>query len=115
MKNVMEHKGFYGTVQYSGADECLIGHIIGISDSVSYEGKNVDDVQYDFKDAVEQYIVVCDELGKKPLKSAKGSFNVRINRETHLKALIKADAENKTLNQVVKEAVEKEVGEVSIP
>lgn len=113
-KDIMTYKGFYGTIHYSDEDKCLYGHIVGISDTVSYEGTTIDEITADFRLAVDHYIEVCEEMGKTPLKSAKGSFNVRIGRETHLKALIKADAENKTLNQVVREAVEKEVEDMTL-
>ncbi len=113
-KDTLSYKGFYGTIHYSDEDKCLFGHIVGITDTVSYEGTTINEITQDFKDAVDDYIEICKKMGKTPLKSAKGSFNVRIGREAHLKALIKADTENKSLNKVIKEAVEKEVDNITL-
>ena len=114
-KDVLEYKGYYGVVHYSPADECLYGEISGISDSVSFEGYSAKDIKGNFKEAVDDYIETCNEVGKEPLKSAKGSFNIRLGEETHLKALIKANIEGKSLNQVVKDAVEKDLKSIQLP
>lgn len=114
-KNVMKHKGFYGAVFFNPEDECLYGNIAGITDIVSYEGNDAKEIVIAFREAVDDYIETCKAVGKKPIKSASGSFNVRIGSDAHIKAIVKAQIENKTLNQVVKEAIEKEVGDVSLP
>lgn len=49
------------------------------------------------------------ELEKDPLKSFKGSFNVRIAPELHSKAYKTASLSGKSLNQFVQEAIEKQV------
>lgn len=114
-KNAMKYKGYYGTVLFSPEDECLYGSIAGITDIVSYEGNDTTEIVKGFHEAVDDYIDTCNAVGKKPIKSASGSFNVRIGPDIHIKALIKAQVEHKTLNQVVKEAMEKEVIDVSLP
>ncbi|MBK8722944.1 MAG: toxin-antitoxin system HicB family antitoxin [Saprospiraceae bacterium] len=43
------------------------------------------------------------------MKSFKGSFNIRISPELHVKAFEKALIEGKSLNQFVQQAIEKEV------
>ena len=113
-KDTLFYKGFYGSIHYSDEDKCLFGNIIGITDSVSYEGTTIQEITEDFHLSVDDYIAVCNTMGKTPLKSAKGSFNVRIGEEAHLKALIKADMEKTSLNQIVKEAVEKEIEDIEL-
>ena len=38
MTNAMEYKGYYGTVEYSSADDVLFAKVIGINSLISYEG-----------------------------------------------------------------------------
>jgi predicted HicB family RNase H-like nuclease len=114
VRDTLLYKGFYGSIHYTDDDKCLFGHIIGITDSVSYEGTTIEEITNDFHQAVDDYIDVCKTIGKTPLKSAKGSFNVRIGEEAHLKALIKADMKKTSLNQIVKEAVEKEIQDIKL-
>jgi len=55
---------------------------------VTFEGESVPEIEEHFKDAVEDYIKTCEQLGYELEKSCKGSFNVRIGSELHRNALI---------------------------
>ena len=106
MNNVLKYKGYYAVVQYSVEDEVLYGKIEGINDLVSFESDNISDVKSEFESAVDDYIEYCEEVGKKPDKAYKGSFNVRIPTELHKKLAISAISDNITLNQAVQQAIE---------
>ena len=45
MKNAMEYKGYFGTVEYSETDNILFGKVIGIESLISYEGRSVDEMR----------------------------------------------------------------------
>ena len=60
-QNVMEYKGYLGTVEYSETDNILFGKVIGIGSLVSYEGKNLDELRSDFEGAVDDYLELCAE------------------------------------------------------
>ena len=59
-----------------------------------------------FKEAVEDYLDICERQGKEPQKAYKGSFNVRIDPELHKRAVLAAMSDNISLNQLVEKAVE---------
>ncbi|KJR40850.1 HicB family protein [Candidatus Magnetoovum chiemensis] len=61
MVNVLEHKGFIGSVYLSSEDNILYGEIEGINGSVSYHGSSIDEITQAFKDAVEHYLSVCEK------------------------------------------------------
>jgi len=103
------YKDFIATIHFSTIDEVFFGKIEGINDLVTFEGENVKDLKKAFEEAVDDYIELCKEVGKKPMKSFKGSFNIRISPELHVKAFEKALIEGKSLNQFVQQAIEKEV------
>lgn len=107
MNDKLSYKNFIGTVHYASEDEVFYGKIDGINDLVTFEGNNVQELKDAFQDAVEDYIEICREEGKEPLKSFKGSFNVRISPTLHSKAFEKANLAGKSLNQFVEEAIEK--------
>jgi predicted HicB family RNase H-like nuclease len=111
MKDIMMHKGFIGTVHYSADDEIFHGRIEGINDLVTFEGSNTKELKEAFIEAIEDYILLCRETGKEPLKSCKGSFNVRIPPDLHIKALIKATTAGISLNHFIKGAIERELAE----
>lgn len=106
MNNIIEHKNFIGSVSFSSEDEVFHGKIEGIDDLVTFEGGTVADLKSAFEEAVEDYIEICREIGKKPEKSYKGSFNIRIKPELHKKVARKALKQGYSLNQFVEKALE---------
>jgi len=106
MKDIMRYKDYIGSVHYSTDDEVFFGKIEGINDSVSFEGSNVSELKEAFKDAVEDYLEICKLNGKKPDKTYKGSFNIRISPNLYKKAVEKALIEGKSLNQYIEDAIE---------
>lgn len=102
----MKYKDYIGSVHYSAEDEVFFGKIEGINDLISFEGRNVTELKAAFREAVEDYLELCNLNGKEPEKMYKGSFNIRIKPELHKKAAQKALIEGKSLNQYVEEAIE---------
>lgn len=106
MKNMLEHKGYVGSVHYSSEDRVFYGKVEMIRDLVSFEGTDVDSLNAAFREAVEDYLELCQEQGKTPDKPFKGSFNVRTGPELHRKAAMFAQRKKTGLNRVVVEALE---------
>ena len=109
MTDKLQYKEFIGTVHYSSKDSVFYGKIEGINDLVTFEGESVQDLKTSFEAAVDDYIELCAEIDKEPLKSFKGSFNVRITPELHSKAFKYAALKGTSLNQLVSEAIEEKI------
>ena len=106
----LEYKGYFGSVEYSKADNCLFGKVLGMSkDSITYEGNNIDELRVDFEDGIDSYLEGCAELGIAPRKSFSGSFNVRISSETHSRVALFAEKTGKSINAFIKETLEERV------
>ncbi len=109
MANLMEYKGYHGTVTFSSEDNLLIGNVIGVQDSLNFHGTSIEEVTQSFHDCVDGYLEMCKEFGKNPDKEYKGSFNVRIGPDLHRAADLAAKAAGITLNQLVQKALEEKV------
>lgn len=109
MDNVMRYKGYWAKVQYSEEDNCFLGKIEGIIDSITFEGTTVDELRKDFEDAIDTYIESCKEDGVEPRKQYSGSFNIRVSPELHRDASILSKLRDISLNQLVERALAKEV------
>ena len=105
MKNLLNYKGYFGSVEFSDEDNIFHGRIIGINDRITYEGDNVKSLRQDFNAAVDEYLDTCAELGKEPEKSYKGTFNVRIEPALHRQLVVYSSSHGKSLNAVVAEAI----------
>ncbi len=106
MSSVMEYKGYTGSVEFSEKDRLLFGKVMGIRALVSYEGTTVQELIDDFHGAVDDYLALCEEEGKRPERAYKGTFNIRIAPELHRRAALYATAHQMTLNRVVESALE---------
>jgi predicted HicB family RNase H-like nuclease len=113
MTDKLKFKDFIGSVHFSAADDVFYGKIEGINDLVTFEASTVAQLKSSFKEAVHDYIELCEEAGKEIFRSFKGSFNVRVNPELHSKAYEQALIEGKSLNQFIKEAIEYRIKSVS--
>ena len=109
MKNTLSYKGFIGSVSYSDEDGVLFGKIEGINDLVTYESTEVSDLVKQFRISVDEYIESCKHFNKPLLKSFKGSFNVRVKPDIHQQAAMLAKMQGISLNQLVQNAIEKEI------
>jgi len=89
MNNTLTYKGFFATVEFSDEDNLLFKKF--------------------FKEAVNDYIEICKQSNKPCHKSFKGSFNVRVKPEVHQRAARLATMKGISLNQLVQNAIEKEL------
>jgi predicted HicB family RNase H-like nuclease len=63
---MLEYKGYFGTVEYSEADNVLHGKVMGIKGLISYEGISLEALTGDFQDAVDFYIETCHAENRQP-------------------------------------------------
>ena len=104
--NHMKYKGYLGSVEYDDDDSVLSGKIEFINDLVSYEAETITDLRKAFKEAVEEYLEDCRNLGRKPDATFRGSFNVRVSSDLHRDAAMAAKAQGISLNSFVSNALE---------
>ena len=109
MSNILEYKGYIGRVEFSAEDRIFHGSIEFINDLVTFEATSVDDLEKEFKAAVDDYLETCKGLNIAPQKPFKGTFNVRIDPELHREAAFQASKRNLSLNKLVEEAIEHEL------
>ena len=69
MRDSLSYNGFVGSVHFNAADEVFYGKIVGVDDLVTFEGTTVADLATSFRDAVEDYLVLCRTVGKPARKS----------------------------------------------
>ena len=108
MKNLIEYKGYLGSVEFSSEDEVFFGKVQGIRSLISYEGNTASELIQDFHNAVDDYLSLCKEENKEPEKAYKGSFNIRISPELHKKIAIYAIEHEMSLNKLVENSIQRE-------
>ncbi|MBS6734627.1 MAG: type II toxin-antitoxin system HicB family antitoxin [Clostridiales bacterium] len=105
MNSMLEYKGYHASVEFDAEDNLFIGEVFGINDSLNFHGTSVTELKEMFKQCIDNYLDLCEKIGKNPDKEFKGTFNVRIPPELHKKAALEAARQNITLNQYVIQAI----------
>jgi predicted HicB family RNase H-like nuclease len=104
--DAMEYKGYRGVVRYSAEDRVLHGRILGIDDVVNFEGADVEKLEKAFHQAVDDYLALCDNLGRAPDREYSGRIPLRIDSGLHRRVAIAADSEAKSVNSWITDALE---------
>lgn len=111
MTNMLEYKGYYGSIEASPEDNCLFGKLEFIRPLINYEGRTVAELDAAFREAVDDYLQTCAHEGREPEKPCKGTFNVRVGQERHLRLalLVARDKKARSLNELVIQAIDHEL------
>ena len=99
MNNAMNYRGYTARVEFDPRDNIFWGKVLGIADSISFQGETVSELTADFHNAIDFYIDDCASTGRTPQISASGKLMLRIPPEVHGAALIAAQAAGLSLNQ----------------
>lgn len=100
-----EYKGYYGSCEICIDSKELFGKVLFIRDLVTYAADTVSQLESEFKEAIDDYLEECKELGKNPDKSLTGNFNVRLGSELHKKIALRALSDDESQNEVIKKAI----------
>lgn len=55
--DVLQHKGYFSSIEVSSEDGCLFGRLLSIRALVSYEGRTLTELRKSFEEAVDDYLV----------------------------------------------------------
>ena len=107
---MMKYKGYRASVTYDEEDKIFVGEVFGVSDSLNFHGRSVDELETSFHNCIENYLSLCAKIGKEPQKEFSGTFNVRTTPAIHEQAAEYAFENGVSLNQVISMAVEAFLG-----
>jgi len=80
----LEHKGYIGSIEYSKADGCFFGQVLGLGREVgiTYEGRTTEELYSDFKEGVNHYLEHLS-AGVKPQKPYSGVLSLKTPPVVH--------------------------------
>ncbi len=107
MKDVLNDKGFIGSVHFSTDDSVFFGKVEGINDLITFEGRSVDELISAFQYMVDEHIKDCEKENIDIEKSYKGSLNVRLAPELHRRIAISAKLRGESINKFISEMLTK--------
>jgi len=107
--NTMNYRGYTARIEFDERDNIFWGKVLGIQDSITFEGDTVLKLTEDFHAAIDFYLEDCVANGKSPQKPASGRLLLRVSPELHAAALVKAQSLGKSLNQWAADTLSREI------
>lgn len=109
--NIIEYKGFQGTIEYSSEDACLIGEVLGTGKSViGYAGESISEITQMFHQAVDDYLEHCQEYGIKPeIGAVEEDLNLHLGKDLLETAKTFASNTGQSLNDFIVSAIKRAV------
>lgn len=105
MNNILEYKGYHARIEFDSEDMIFIGTVFGINDSLTFHGSSVEELQNKFNTCIDNYLLMCSEIGKEPEKEFRGSFNIRIDPALHKEIAYSAYKHNRSMNKEIEIAI----------
>jgi predicted HicB family RNase H-like nuclease len=95
----MKYRGYTARIDFDGRDSIFVGHVVGLSEKLSFLGASVEELRADFEFAVDHYLAACAEAGITPERQASGKLLLRMPAEIHAAAVAEAASKGVSLNE----------------
>lgn len=104
---MMKYKGYIGQVEYDSDAKLFHGEVIGLKDTITFQGTTVAELEREFKKSIDVYLEWCKELNEKPEKTFSGKLHIRMNPDLHAHLALEAEKRGVSLNDLVNEKLQK--------
>ena len=102
---MMEYKGYIGDVNFDSEAHLFHGNAINTRDTITFQGKTVDELEKAFKESIDDYLEWCAQDGVSPEKPYSGKFNLRLSPELHKEIAVTAKKMKISINKFVEKAI----------
>ena len=99
--NSMTYKGYFAKINFDERDGIFWGKVVGIKDSITFEGETVAQLTEDFHSAINHYLADCKQEGRTPDKPYSGKLTLRVSPGIHAEIAAAAAHAGKSLNKWV--------------
>ena len=114
MINILKVDGYSAVVVYDPEIDMFRGEFTDLNGGADFYATTIEDLKKEAKISLDTFLTVCKERNIEPIKSFSGRFNTRISSDLHKKLVLIAAAKGQSINDIVKQAIEKEVMEAEL-
>jgi predicted HicB family RNase H-like nuclease len=115
MPKLLKYKEYSADFEIDIEAKIFLGKVLDLSDSITFEGTNPEELEKSFHSSVDAYLEFCSKIGKQPEKPFSGNLAYRTDPDTHHKIFLAAChagiSINKWIDETLKNAVGKENNE----
>jgi predicted HicB family RNase H-like nuclease len=104
---MIEYKGYVGIFEFEPTIDVFHGEVANTVDTVTFEGRSVDELRQAFEKSVDDYLEFCEKEGRRPDHPYSGTFSLRLGPRLHRAAAVAAAGCSMSLNRFVTEVLKK--------
>ncbi len=108
---MIDYRGYTGVIEFDDELEIFSGHVIGLNDTIYFEGRDAAELKQSMHEAVDRYFALCKRRGKNPDKPYSGKFVLRVDPELHRALATRAASNCVSMNAYVGEHLKEIVGQ----
>ncbi|MBI2862605.1 MAG: type II toxin-antitoxin system HicB family antitoxin [Chloroflexi bacterium] len=107
--NIMSVDDYQAKIEYDAELDMFRGEILGLNGGADFYGRTPEELRAEFHKSLQVFLEVCHEKGIEPRRHYSGKVTLRIPPELHERLALLAQAEGKSINTLVQEALQKAV------
>ena len=107
---MIEYRGYVGIVEFDATLDAFHGEVANTVDTITFEGRSVAELRTALKESVDDYLEMCEQVGRRPDHPYSGTFSLRLGPELHRAAAVEAARRGQSLNGLVMDALRKRLG-----
>ena len=108
--NTLSYRGYVASVEFDARDGVFWGKVLGLVDSITFEGETVRELTEDFHNGIDFYLADCAKTGRAPERPLSGDLILNIAPEVHSAVLAAARVSEKSADQCASEVFASVVG-----
>lgn len=107
--NMMNIGGYRAVITYDPDSDRLRGEFLGLNGGADFYARSIGALRREGAKSLHVFLETCREKGIAPVRHFSGRFNARVRPELHARAVETAAAQGISLNQLVEQAIAREV------
>ena len=111
---MMEYKGYVGVFEFDPTIDAFHGEVANTVDTITFEGRAVDELRVVFHESVDEYLQMCERDGRRPDHPYSGTFSLRLGPRLHRAAAVAAAGRGASLNGFVTKALQERLARLGI-
>ena len=94
---MIEHKGYLAAAEVDFESGLLRGRVINVRDEITFEGATPEELEQEFREAVDEYLEEYDDSGEAAAEPFDGYVSAEVSAEVHEQIIKAADARGMTV------------------
>lgn len=101
MNTPIVYNGYSAIIEFDSECDSFRGEVLDINDTITFYAKSVDELKAAMKEAIDDYLEHCAEIGRTPEKPYSRKISLHMTTELHKRASNAARMRGNSINSLL--------------